>query len=219
MPDVFARQAARRLVKHEHAAADRHRTGDLHHLPVRDRQAGHHGIGGDVGPAQLAERRPRCLAARGGADESGSRGLDAEQDVVGDGEVRGEGEFLVDHRHAGGPRVAGRTGLVGSAVEQHRAGVGPDHSGEHLHERALARAVFAHQREHLAAGHAQVHTGQRGRRAKRLAHAPHHEAIRWWRGSDQGSWRIFWISGLSTLSRVTTAAPVSIIGSTGLPCR
>ena len=157
MPHVLARQAARRLVEHEHAAADRHRPGDLHHLPVGDRQPRHDRIGRNVGPTQLAERRPCRLAARGRADESGQRRLDAEQDVVGDGEMRGEGELLMDHRHTGGPRVAGRPGLVGSAVEQHRPGVGPDHAGEHLHERALARAVFAHQREHLAAGHAQVH--------------------------------------------------------------
>ena len=53
--NILTGEAARRLIKHEHAAADGHGPGDLHHLPIGDRERGHERVGGDVGSAEAIQ--------------------------------------------------------------------------------------------------------------------------------------------------------------------
>src|SRR5207302_1350483 len=74
---------------------------------------------------------------------------------------------------AGVERVAR---LVGLAVEPHLAFVGLVRAGEHFHERALAGAVLADEREDLARIDGEVDPGQRDRRAESLLDAGHAEA-------------------------------------------
>ncbi len=81
---------------------------------------------GRRGSSRGAERRERGGGAARelpAADEAEARGLDAEQDVLGDGEVRAERELLVDHGDAGAARVLRAARAVGGAVEEDLARV------------------------------------------------------------------------------------------------
>ena len=74
----------------------------------------------------------------------------AERDVLRDRERRDEPEVLVHHPDPRVERVAGRRELDRLAVEQDLALVRPVEAGEDVRERALAGAVLAEQRVHLA---------------------------------------------------------------------
>ena len=114
------RQAARRLVEHEHAASARERTRDLDELLRGGREVGGDGIRGDVGVPELGERGlggpPHPLAIDDA--QRTARRLDAERDVLHDAQMRRERGFLMNHRHAGlsrrkrirAARTAGRRG-------------------------------------------------------------------------------------------------------------
>jgi hypothetical protein len=74
----------------------------------------------------------------------------AEDDVLRDRERLDEPEVLVHHRDAGGQRVAWRGEVHGLAPQLDRAGIGLVQAGQDVREGALARAVLAEQRVHLA---------------------------------------------------------------------
>ena len=80
----------------------------------------------------------------------------AEDHVLGDGERRDEAEVLVHHADPRVERVVRRVELDRLAVEADLALVGPVEPGEDVRERALARAVLAEQRVHLALGRLEV---------------------------------------------------------------
>ena len=81
--DVVAAEAARRLVEHEHAAADGERAGDLDELLRGDRQVADDGVGRDVVGARAAPARDaRSRPSRPRSHEAAARRLHAEQDVL-----------------------------------------------------------------------------------------------------------------------------------------
>ena len=93
----------------------------------------------------------RCRAAAPVERPSGPRvDLDAEHDVLGDGEHRHEHEVLVDHADAGGDRVARAAERDRLAVDQDLALVGLVEAVQDVHQRGLAGAVLAEQGEDLA---------------------------------------------------------------------
>ena len=127
-------------------ALRRHRPADLDHLARRNRQVADAAIGMQL---RMVERREhaRGLGSRGGTVVAAAAArLAAEQDVLGHREVVAEREFLVDQRDAGLARRE-RTGRrIRRAADGHRAGVGTQPAGQHVHQRALAGAVLPHQR-------------------------------------------------------------------------
>ena len=94
--------------------------------------------------------------------------LNADDGVLGDGEMRGERQLLVNHRHAGTAGVERRARRIGCAVDPHVARVGQQRAGQDSHERALAGAVFADHRQHFAAVQAEGHVVQGGDTGKTL---------------------------------------------------
>ena len=92
----------------------------------------------------------------------------AHDDVLRDAEVGEERGLLVDRRRCRRrARRAGEWKSTGCAVDEHLAGVAPDHAAEDLDERGLARAVLAHQRAHLAGRAARgCRRAARGRRRR-----------------------------------------------------
>ena len=64
LPHVVVGEAARRLVEHEHAAAECQRARDLHELLRRRRQLADRRVEGNIRMAELLERRPRRAADR-----------------------------------------------------------------------------------------------------------------------------------------------------------
>ena len=108
---------------------------------------------------------------RGTVDPPAMRHLVAEEDVVGDRQVRAERELLMDERDAAVARIAGRGGREPRAVEVHLAAIGLHLSGQHVHERALPRPVLAEQGQHLAGANGQIDPVERDRRAVALRDA------------------------------------------------
>ena len=80
----------------------------------------------------------------------------AEHDVFGDGKHGDQHEVLVHHADALGDgivRIEHRTGL---AVDENLAAIGLVEAVEHVHQRGLARAVFAQQGVNLALFQSQI---------------------------------------------------------------
>ena len=97
--------------------------------------------------------------------------LAADEDVLRDREVGHQVELLVDDADAlllGVPRPVEHE-LV--PVHAEHAGVGRVDAGEQLHERRLAGAVLAHEREHLAEAQLEAHVVERLHAGESLAHA------------------------------------------------
>ena len=165
-----------RLVHDDDARVHRQRLGDLDHLHLARGQRGdrrrrrnfqsdaiEQGGGSGIHPAAMEH-----------AHEA-TRALVPEKDVGGDVEVGRQHQLLVDERDAqplgladigNGDRVSvdGDLSLVG------RVGAAQD-----LHQRALAGAVFAHQRQHLARLKVKRNALQRDDARKALRDRAHRE--------------------------------------------
>ena len=166
-----------RLVHHDDPGIERKRLGDLDELLLRRREpsAGHVEV--DV-HAQPGEEFCRPLPLLAAGDEARPRLLLAEEDVLHGGQPGNERELLVHDGHARRPRVVRRAERRLPAVDRDRPLVGPMGTAEHLHERALARAVLAQQREHLAGREPEIHPAERLHAGERLHDARHLEQRR-----------------------------------------
>ncbi len=109
------------------------------------------------------------------ADEAGQarRRLPAEQDVLGDGELRQQAELLMDERDAVRARLRRGRDLNRLTVDLDRAAVVREQAGEDAHDRRLAGAVLADQAVHLRGRELEIDPGDRGGGAKHLADAGH----------------------------------------------
>ena len=83
-----------------------------------------------------------------------------------------ETQFLHHHAHADALGILARRGRIRRARERHRAGAGRDEPGDDLGQRALAGAVLAGEREHLARAQLEVDVGENGRRVGLADAAP-----------------------------------------------
>ncbi len=218
---VGVTEAARRLVEDEDAAPHRERPRDFHELLRRRLEIANGGIWRDVGVAELLERRPCRVAHLVPSYDAAPHGFDAQHDVFHHAEVRRQRQFLVDHRDAGPARVeriARRKRLAG---QPHRAAVRRERACENRHQRALARAVLADERAHLARRHREIDRVERDGRAKRLADAAHLEQpwIYFLSHRDRSGCRSSLASGSFMRSRVIRRTPVSTRASTFSPRR
>ncbi len=93
----------------------------------------------------------------------------AEHDVLGDGESLDQPELLVHHADTGVEGVAGGGEADRLPVELDLAFVGPVETGEDVHQRRLAGAVFAEQGVHLPGGRLEINmvVGEHAREALR----------------------------------------------------
>ena len=146
--------------------------GDLAHLLLGDGQVAHGFFGIDL-DVQLLEQLARLGVHRGVLDEQAPARLAADKDVLGDGQVAHHVQLLVNDDDAG------RLGLAG-VVEFHLAALVGDGAGvlgvdarQHLHQRGLARAVFAHQRVHLTLADFEIDVVQGVHTRERLIDALH----------------------------------------------
>ncbi len=97
--------------------------------------------------------------------------LAAEEDVLGDREMRRQQGFLVHHGNAGGGGFGGMGKRYLAVFPEHQAGVAAHHAGHDLHEGGLSGAVLAEEQVHLALGHEQVAVAQGGYAAKSFLNA------------------------------------------------
>ena len=221
-PHVVAAEAARRLVEDQHAAADGERARDLDELLRRRRERADQRVWSDIVAPQFLECGSRGRSDAVALHDAEARGFDAEHDVLHHAQVRRQRQLLVDHRHAGAARLDRLARRVRRAFEPHLARIRPNRAGQDGHQRALARAVLADQRAHLARPDGEIHAVQRHRGAERLPHAAHLEARRggqFFSHRARSGCRSSFASGSFMCSRVTSRTPVSIRFSTASPLR
>ena len=97
-----------RLVHDDDARVERQRLGDLHHLPLRDRQIGDRRVGREVDAEPVQQRRD-ARAQRLAVDQPqrpAPARLAADEDIGGDVEIVEQVEFLMDEGDAGGESPA-----------------------------------------------------------------------------------------------------------------
>ena len=146
------------LVEDQQPDIVRHGARDLDHLLVGDRERSHRRarIEGD---AELAHQLGCLLPGAPVVDQAESVApLVAEEDVLGDGQLRKQRELLVDHVDAGEFCLARRRPAHGLTGEDHLALVGRKRAGDDLDQGGLAGAVLAEQAVDLASA------GRRGSR-------------------------------------------------------
>ena len=166
--------------------------GDFHKLHVTDRQSGHTGVFVD-GHADAVQRAARVFGhrfhiqrfqvlAEHAGNRAGTADFAVELDVFGDGKARQQHELLMHHADALLHRVVRRGDGRLLAVEIDFAAksarfVNDGHAEKHVHQRALARAVFAQQRVDFARLNLERHAGKHGVFAVLLGDVPHFKDV------------------------------------------
>jgi hypothetical protein len=169
---VVLGQRRRRLVHNQDARVVRQRLGDLHPLPVTDRKRADQQVRIEVVDIEVGQQLQRPPSHLGPVDpaEPPLRRMPHE-DVLGDGQLREQQQFLIDGRDPGRLRLLRRGEIGRLAVERHRAGIGPVHARHDLDQRRLAGAILAKQRMHFACLDVEADVRQRPHAGKRFADA------------------------------------------------
>ena len=151
-----------RLVQDEQLDVLGQRLRDLHQLLLADADVHH------PGDRVLVQADPLQQSGGGGVglvpvDDAAAGALVAEEDVLGDGQVRAQRQFLVDDDDAALFALPDVGELADLAVEVDLAGVGAVrvHPGQHLHQRRFAGAVLAADGVDLLPTHRQADVLQR----------------------------------------------------------
>src|SRR5207248_5774081 len=154
---LLRRQDRGRLVEDEDPRLAIERLQDLDPLLLAERELP------DPGPRLDGEAVPLRELADGPLDHAVSEperaalaAVVAQDDVLRDGERLDEPEVLVDHPDPGVERVARDVEVDAVAVDEDLALVRPVQAGEDVGEGALAGAVLAEERVHLAGGGLEV---------------------------------------------------------------
>ena len=156
------RQHGSRFIEHQQAAGTNQIARDLDHLLVADTEFADQGPRVESAQAHLLHLFARVALQTAAVDETEALRQIFQVQVFRDRQGGNQIEFL--HHHADAQRLGGaaRSGLVRLAVEQHRARGGLLQAADDLRQGALARAVLARQRQHLASGEAQAHATEDG---------------------------------------------------------
>ncbi len=166
-------QRGGRLVHDQHAGVVRQRLRDLHHLLAGDGQILDQRARVER-QAEAVEQLPGPLVEPALIDEhsEGTR-LASDVDVLRDRQVRHQVELLMDDADVPAPVRVQRL-----PVEPEMAGVRCERAGEQLHQRRLAGAVLADQRQDLVVPQLQVHVAERLHAGEALADAVGFEEAR-----------------------------------------
>ena len=106
--------------------------------------------------------------------------LDPEDHIFEHRETLHEHEVLVDHADARGDRILRRTDVDAPAADQDFAGIGTVEPVDDVHQRRLARAIFADEAVDAAAGGRERHSPVRVHGAKPFVDAAQFERGRGW---------------------------------------
>ena len=159
---LVGRERAGGLVQNQEARVLRQRLGDFHLLLLGDVDVAHQRGGIHVLQAHLIQQRAAVGVELLPVDQAEpALGLARLEDVLRHGQRVGQGQLLVDHGDSQRAGLDGRVGRNLLAVEDDLAGGGLVHAGEYVHQRGLARAVFAHDGVDLALAHVKVHIVER----------------------------------------------------------
>ncbi|MDR6354753.1 hypothetical protein Q3H58_001424 [Pseudomonas psychrotolerans] len=126
---------------------------------------------------QALEQLQRLAAQVAAVDDAVARRQVAEKEVFGDGHLRHQLQFLLDHGDAGADGFGGALEHQFLAIDVEVAGGGSVVAAEDLQQGRLARAVLAHEGMHRAGTHAEGDVGERLDAGKGLADADEAEAF------------------------------------------
>ena len=149
-----------RFVHDDDPRAGADRGGNLNNLFLASRELANRLVNVEVS-LDFAQHGAGALAHLRAVHPASAAGQVAEAEILGDGEVWTEGEFLMDH---GDAELAGheRVGRMNPpSVELDFAFVRGVNAGENLSERAFARAVFADERMATALFDGEAYTIER----------------------------------------------------------
>jgi hypothetical protein len=122
---------------------------DLDHLAVAHAELLDRVLWTEPAPESVEERL-RAGSDGGGVDEPGAPRKIFDQHVLRHRHRREQRELLMDESNAVGARVAGRSNARHAARDTNLSSLGCDDSSENVHERALTRAIGAHERVRFA---------------------------------------------------------------------
>ena len=162
-------QRSRGLIHDQNLRVEGQRARNFHHLQARNRQVTAVGGGIDV-HVEALEQLARITNHLAVVDVSKlGRAGSTDVQVLGDGQVRNDVEFLVDDRQAEVTRVLRRLNVDLLSLQPDLAArVGLVYTGEHLHERGLARSVLTAETQDFTGAKVEVHVGQRLHAGERL---------------------------------------------------
>ena len=145
-PRFLARRERRgRFVEDENARVAGERARDLDHLAVAHAELFDRVLWTEPAPEPVEERL-RAGGHGGGVDEAGAPRKIFDEHVLRHRHRREQRELLMDESDAVGARVARRGNARHAARNTNLSALGCDDSSENVHQRALARAVRAHER-------------------------------------------------------------------------
>jgi hypothetical protein len=157
-----------RFIENEHLDVERYGARDLDQLLLADSEIGDERLRRHAQIESLQDGRSVGMKAAV-IDEAAARARFAtEENVFGDGEMRNQVQLLKHDADAGferGPRIS-KSHLA--AEHPDNSGVRREHSGKDVHQRRLARAVFAQQRQQPSATHAEGNAVERPDTGKRF---------------------------------------------------
>ena len=161
-------QSGRRFIHDENLGVQRDRLCDFDDLLVRDRQSVCQLRGVNWHFEAIKELLGVALHGRVINEAEASPGLSAHVDVLGDRQVGEQRGLLVDHRYSSSLRFGGRLEAHRLTINQELSGVWLVNTSKHLHERRLARAVFAGQGVNAVRIQLNAPIGHRGEGAELL---------------------------------------------------
>ena len=145
-------EARGRLVHDDAARVERQRLDDLHQLALRQRQFGERRVRREIRTEAIDQRTH--FGTQGLAiDQLQQSAMDrfaTDEDVAGDVEIVEQVQLLMNERDAGRDRIRHAVARTCDAIDPDRPTARRDNTAEHTHQRRLAGAVLAEQRDHLA---------------------------------------------------------------------
>src|SRR5262249_43865798 len=175
--DLMRFERRRGLVQDEQLRLDRQRLRDLDDLAFGQAEVFDRRVGRYI-QLELIEQFLRSrvqLAPIDQAEWAQPPRLAPDEDVFSDRQVRREAQFLMHEADAERLGLCRVLRIDLAPVEDDLAAVLPHDSGEDLHQRGFARAVFANQRMNLAPPRREVHPGERPRSGEGLRYPAHLE--------------------------------------------
>ena len=176
LPGFSQRERTGRLVHDDDAGVLRQRLGDLHHLHLPGSQTGDGRAAGksDPDPPHQVRRAVVFIAPRDQKCKTAPRPLlISKKDIPGNVEIWSEHQFLMNQRNAlpfGFRNAVQNNRLTPDRNLPRIRLIGP---AQNLHERAFARPILAHQREHFPLMQGNPHVLQRNDARKALGDAVH----------------------------------------------
>ncbi len=167
-------QGGRRLVHDEHLGIVAERLGNLHHLLLGHGKRAQHGRRADQALRfQPLQHGARVLFQLAVVDDAEAVRFAPQEDVLHHRALRQQVKLLIDDADAGVLRLRRVVEDDRRAVEQDGPAVRPIGPGQHLHQRALARAVLADDGVNFAGIERHRHVVERQHTGELLADALH----------------------------------------------